>query len=186
MNIESNESLKPLLEECKKGERSSQKLLYKYCYAYAMSICLRYAENREEAQEVMNDGFLKIFNNLDKFDYQKPFHYWLRRIMINTAIDYYRRNQHQRQTLDLSEARPIADSGDVLADISEQEILRLVQELSPGYRVVFNLYVIEGYKHEEIAQMLGIQVGTSKSNLAKARVHLQQKIQKLYAIKPNE
>lgn len=184
MNIQTNESIKALIEECKTGSRSSQKKLYQHCYAYAMSICLRYSESKEEAQEVLNDGFLKVFKNLDKFDFQKPFMYWLRRIMINTAIDYYRQNQNLRQNTDLKNAYSVAyDYNHAIEDITTQEILQLVQELPPAYRLVFNLYVIEGYKHEEIAQMLNIHEGTSKSNLAKARKHLQAKLKKNELIK---
>ena len=144
-----------------------------------MSICLRYAQSKEEAQEVMNDGFLKVFTKLDTFDRQKSFQMWLRRIMINTSIDYYRRRDKNTQPYDINNAKHTPDGSDVIGEITEKEILDMVQELPQSYRMVFNLYVIEGYKHEEIASMLGVHVGTSKSNLAKARKHLQNKIKKI-------
>ncbi|MEO1654493.1 MAG: RNA polymerase sigma factor, partial [Bacteroidota bacterium] len=133
-----------------------------------------YATNKEEAEEVMNDGFLKIFTKLHLYDSRKPFQMWLRRIMINTSIDYYRRRNADVQHLDVNQALKVQAPSDTLEGISAQEILKLVQELPPAYRMVFNLYAIEGYKHEEIANKLGIHIGTSKSNLSKARKYLQR------------
>jgi RNA polymerase sigma factor (sigma-70 family) len=175
----SNEKLPEILNGCSRGESVSQKTLYQHYYGYAMSITLRYAQDNAEAQEIMNDGFLKIFQKIDNFDRNKSFQMWLRRIMINTAIDYYRKRNPYTQPLDVVEATHKSHDADVLDDISEKEILQLVQKLPPSYKLIFNLYVIEGYKHEEIAQELGIHVGTSKSNLAKARKHLQRMIQEL-------
>lgn len=179
VNKQSSDMLATLLDSCSKGSRSGQKQLYQHFYNYAMSICLRYAPNKEEAQEIMNDGFLKVFKKLHTFDRSKPFRMWLRRIMINTAIDYYRRRKKNITSLDLVQASDKATEADALDDISAREILQLVQELPPSYRLIFNLYVIEGYKHEEIAEKLNIHVGTSKSNLAKARKHLKKKLYQL-------
>lgn len=180
MNLKSNDiHLANLLDSCSQGKESAQKELYQHFFSYAMSICLRYASHQEEAQEIVNDGFLKVFTKLHLFDRSKPFHLWLRRIMINTSIDYYRKRNHDIQYLEVVHAQKIYEKTNVLDEISEQEILKLVQELPPSYRIVFNLYVIEGFKHEEIAQKLGIHIGTSKSNLAKARKHLQKMFQKL-------
>ncbi len=179
MNPSFNNNLAELIDACSQGDRHSQKMLYQHFYSYAMSICLRYAADKEEAQEILNDGFLKVFTKLHAYDRAKPFQMWLRRIMINTCIDYYRKRKRALQHVEVDKAYQVKEEANVLDEISAQEILNLVQELPPSYRLVFNLYVIEGYKHEEIAEQLGIHVGTSKSNLAKARKHLKRMFQNL-------
>ena len=154
--------------------RESQKSLYKEFYAYGMSICLRYAENRDEAAEVLNDGFMKIFKNIQKFDLKRPFKPWLRTIIVNTAINHYHQKQRELAMEEIDVARHKVEQESVLSGITYQEIILMLRKLPPSYRTVFNLYVIEGYKHEEIASMLGISVGTSKSNLFKAKEHLKK------------
>ena len=150
----------------------SQKLLYQEYYSYGMSISLRYANNRDEASEILNDSFMKIFFSLKKFDLGKPFKPWLRKILVNTAINHYHKKQREVQVEDMQHARNQSDTEKILSGISYQEVIDLLQKLPPAYRTVFNLYVIEGYTHEEIAGMLNIAVGTSKSNLFKAREQL--------------
>ena len=139
---------------------------------YGMSISLRYANNRDEASEILNDGFMKIFANLKKFDLSKPFKPWLRKIMVNTAIDHYHKKQREIHGEEMKKAINESDSEKILSGISYQEVIGLLQKLPPSYRTVFNLYVIEGYTHEEIANLLNIAPGTSKSNLFKAREQL--------------
>jgi RNA polymerase sigma-70 factor (ECF subfamily) len=178
VNSEPNEQLAALIQACIKGDKNSQKALYKSFYGYAMGICLRYSMNREEATEVMNDGFLKVFTKLNKYDPSRSFKGWLRKIMINTALDNYRHNLKHYYQQDLETSPEVSDSGNVLADMAYQEIVTMVQKLSPAYRTVFNLYVMDGYTHEEIAQMLDISTGTSKSNLFKAREHLKVLLKK--------
>lgn len=182
MNLDNNEAVLLLLEGCKAGDRESQKKLYQTFYGYSMSVCLRYASSRQEAQEILNDGFMKVFTKLDTFDEKKTFKLWLRRILIHTAIDLYRKNQHFRNNSDISEAYYLSEDPQAIGQITEQEILSLVQKLSPAYRTVFNLHVIEGYTHEEIGRQLGIHEGTSKSNLFKARQHLQKMLTELYEV----
>jgi len=167
-----------IIEQCKKGKRSAQDKLYADFYSYAMSIGLRYSRDREEALEIVNDSFFKVFTNLDKYSVGLSFKGWLRKIIINAAIDYYRRNEKHYHGVDISYAKDQEVGADVLSQISEQEIFELIQALPPSYRMVFNLAVIEGYKHEEIAQALGISVGTSKSNLSVARTKLQLAIKR--------
>lgn len=181
--MEENQSFYRLLDSCKRGDSTAQEELYKSFYNYAMGIALRYSRDREEAIEIVNDGFFKVFINLDKFTKGLSFKGWLRRIVINSAIDYYRRNEKHYHGVDISYARQEQISEDVLDEISEKEIMDLIQGLPPSYRMVFNLYVIEGYKHEEIAQKLNISVGTSKSNLSVARTKLQLAINKMREIK---
>lgn len=174
--LNNEKELYNLLDACLKGDRNSQTKLYKIYYAYAMGVCLRYSRSREEAIEILNDGFVKIFTKLDKYTKGLPFKGWLRKVMINTAIDYFRRQEKHYHSVDISYARYEEVSETVLDQISEKEILQAVQQLPPSYRMVFNLYVIDGYKHEEIAQQLNISVGTSKSNLAIARNKLQKSL----------
>ena len=145
-------------------------------YNYAMSICLRYSKDREEAVEIVNDGFVKMFTKLDKYKDNTSFKAWLRRILINASIDYYRKNEKHYHNVDISYAKYEHVTEDALNKISEKEIIELIQELPGSYRLVFNLFVIEGYSHREISNKLGISVGTSKSNLAIARSKLKRKL----------
>ena len=169
-----------LIEGCKMRDRESQRLLYQHHYAYAMSICLRYSKTREEAREILNDGFMKVFAKISQYNPETSFQGWLRRIMINTAIDHYRKElKHYHQSSLDSSVQPFVTTMTAVEDLSHQELMALVQELSPAYRAVFNLYVIDGYNHKEIAELLGITEGTSKSNLLKAREVLKGKLQKL-------
>lgn len=138
-----------------------------------MNICILYSDNREDAVEIMNDGFMKIFQYLDKYDTSKPFRPWLRRIMINAAIDRTRKNLKFRDHEDIDKAEKVHGAENIISGITHEEILGMLKQLSPAYRTVFNLHAIEGYKHEEIAELLGISVGTSKSNYAKAKRRLQ-------------
>ena len=140
-------------------------------YGYGLSVCMRYSDSRDEAVELLNESFMKIFKNLESFDLNKPFKPWLRRILINTCINNFRKKKVEF-TVGLEEASDINASDDLLSGINYEEILGMIRKLTPAYRTVFNLYVIEGYKHEEIAEMLNISIGTSKSNLSKAKKHL--------------
>jgi RNA polymerase sigma-70 factor (ECF subfamily) len=169
-----------ILRACIKNDGAAQKVLIRQYYSFVMSISLRYSASREEAEEMLNDTFLKVFKNLGKYDFAQPFKAWLRRITVNTAIDYYRKNQKHSPPVGLDDVVIPDFSDDVISRISAEEILRLVQKLSPSYRMVFTLHVVEGYNHKEIAEMLGIQEGTSKSNLQDARRKLQQMIKAAY------
>ena len=143
-------------------------------YSYAMGICIRYSRSADEAVEILNDGFLKIFSKLSLYSPGLSFNGWLRKIMINSAIDYFRRNERHYHSLDISHVQDESMSENVLDKLSAEEIISLIQRLPPSYRMVFNLFVIEGYHHEEIANQLNITVGTSKSNLAMARNKLKK------------
>jgi RNA polymerase sigma factor (sigma-70 family) len=149
-------------------------MLYERFYGYAMSICLRYADNRDEASAILNDGFMKIFSGIKQFDLSRPLKPWLRKIMVNTSINHYKEKQRQIRADEMELAEKEHDAENVISGISYQEIIGMFHKLPPAYRTVFNLYAIEGYKHEEIAKMLGITVGTSKSNLFKAKEHLKK------------
>ena len=173
--------LPELLAACRRQERVAQRRLYGQFHGFAMSICLRYARDRDQALEAANDGFLKIFRDLHRFDEARhpedvpgSFRGWLRRILIHTAIDHYRANERHQHHQELNEASlNQADNGPTPLDaLGYEELLTLVQRLPPAYRTVFNLAAIDGFGHEEIAARLHISVGTSKSNLFKARAHL--------------
>lgn len=171
--------LEEIIKGCRKRHRNSQKALYEMFYAYGMSITLRYADTREQGAAILNDAFMKVFENIKKYDERRSFKPWLRKIIINTAIDHYHKEQKQPDVMDLeSSEHAMAEDETVISGISYQEIIEMMQQLSPAYRAVFNLYVIEGFNHEEIAGMLGISVGTSKSNLAKAKRNLRVILEK--------
>lgn len=163
-----------LIQGCKKRDRQSQKSLYQAFYGYAMSICLRYGGNAYEASEILNDGFFKVFTQIHKYDSSRAFKPWLGRIICNTSIDYYRSNFKKQQTTDIEKAAPASIGIAVEQKMNYEDLLALVQKLPATYRTVFNLYAIDGFSHEEIGKLLNITAGTSRSNLFKARQHLQQ------------
>ncbi|HTK17953.1 MAG TPA: sigma-70 family RNA polymerase sigma factor [Mucilaginibacter sp.] len=170
------EELHQLIGGCIRKDRGSQKMLYKAFYGFSMGICLRYANNREEAAEVMNQGFFKVFTRIDTYDITRPFKAWLGKIMTNVSIDYYRANLKMAYADDLDKAENITDGELPDRKLNYEDLLAMVQRLPNAYRTVFNLYAIEGYTHEEIGEMLEISSGTSKSNLHKARQKLKQMI----------
>jgi len=170
------EELHQLIGGCIRKDRGSQKMLYKAFYGFSMGICLRYANNREEAAEVMNQGFFKVFTRIDTYDTTRPFKAWLGKIMTNVSIDYYRANLKMAYAEDLDKAENITDGELPDRKLNYEDLLAMVQRLPNAYRTVFNLYAIEGYTHEEIGEMLDIASGTSKSNLHKARQKLKQMI----------
>jgi RNA polymerase sigma-70 factor (ECF subfamily) len=173
--------LPDLLAGCLRNQRQSQELLYKQFYGYAMSVCLRYAPTRDSALEVLNDGFLKVFTRLDQYDPAQPFKGWLRRIMINAAVDHYRQEvrHHNQENLDQADQLVATETIDAYSQLAHEDLLMLIQRLSPAYRLVFNLYVMDGFTHEEIAGQLGISIGASKSNLARARENLRQLLKQI-------
>ncbi len=163
-----------LIEGCVKKDRKSQKELYKLYYGYALRICLRYSKNKDEAVEVVNDGFMKVFINIARYQSEQSFNSWLSTIMINTAIDQYRKRIKQLEMEELNEQHQVEDRENILSNINYEDLIKLVQKLSSAYRTVFNLFAIDGYTHEEISQLLQISVGSSKSNLFKARENLKK------------
>ncbi len=162
-----------LITACMRKERWAQKKLYEDHYSKMMGVCLRYSTNREDALDILHEGFIKVFKNISKYKPGTSLSAWIRRIMVNTSIDFYRKNV-RRRTEDLEQAYDLSSSdADAVSQCTEKEILEAVQSLSPAYRAVFNLYVIEGFSHREIADQLGITESTSRSNLVKARSKLQ-------------
>ena len=177
-----NYHITTLLDGCRQNNRSSQKVLYLLLHEYAMKICYRYTNRLEEAQELMNEGFVKLFKHIAQFDENRypdvltSLKGWFKRILINTCIDHYRKNNSTLNGHYISaENENIADNSESGLDkLSYKEIIESIRQLSPTYRTVFNLFVIEGLTHEEIANHLGISIGTSKSNLSKARENLKK------------
>lgn len=179
VHLKDSEELQHLLRGCLKKNSKSQELLYKQFYSYGMSVAFRYAKNRDEATEILNDSFMKVFQNISKYDGNRAFITWFRTIVINTAINQYKKYLKHSYHEDITEAKSVSINQSALDSMSYNEILALVQNLTPAYRAVFSLYVIDGHSHEEISKMLGISVGSSKSNLSRARVRLQEMLQDL-------
>ena len=175
--------LQSLIQGCIELERDSQKKFYSNFYGYALTVCHRYIHQEDDAIEVMHDGFLKIFRELKRFEprnnnLEASLKAWMRRIFINTAVDHLRKQKH-RFEINVTNDYEYQNTaiGQWPADrFSHKELLMMISNLSPAYRTVFNLYVIDGYSHEEIGQLLNISIGTSKSNLSKARANLQKMI----------
>lgn len=168
------QELQGIIDGCIEQDQHSQELLYKKLYGFAMKICLRYADNRYEASEVLNEGFFKALTNIEKYDKSWPFKTWLSKIMHNASIDYYRTNLKWSQFVGLEKSDTKMKEAAIEHKLDYEDLLSVIQRLPPAYRIVFNLYVIDGYSHEEIAEMTGISASTSRSNLYKARLKLQQ------------
>ncbi len=176
-----------LIAGCLRQDRACQEALYKRFYGKMMGVTLRYAKNRDEASDMLQEGFIKVFTSIRNFAFKGSFEGWVRRIIVNTAVDHLRRNKHEYMIVSTVYAREgdIPDPGDEIEDenlmneLSEAQILNAISQLSPAYRTVFNLYVMEDLPHKAIADQLGISEGTSKSNLAKARFQLKKNLNNL-------
>lgn len=169
MPHETSQKLTAILRGCRRRHRQDQHELYKLFYPYGMSIAVRYVSDKEQALSVVNDAFLKVFKNVKRYDEKQPFKPWFRKILVNTAINQLKQQQKYRKEFAMDEAKDVADREEILSQINYQELVALVQSLTSAYRTVFNMYVIDGFRHEEIAKTLGITVSTSKSNLVRAR-----------------
>lgn len=164
-----------LVKGCITGERSSQAKLYNLYAPKMFAVCMRYARNREEAEEIMQEGFMRVFTYIKQFKGAGSMEGWIRKIMVNCALLRYQKKIHLAPVFELNiEQCNTADDADIISNINAKELLKLIQTLTPAYRMVFNLYVFEGMKHREIAEVLGISEGTSKSNLSDARTVLQK------------
>jgi RNA polymerase sigma factor (sigma-70 family) len=181
MQIISKLNIQHLIKGCIEGDRNAQRKLYEYYYGKMMVICLRYCVNRDDAVEILNSGFLKIFNKIETYNPETgKFESWIKRIMINTAIDRYRKEIKKKQTIELDHAQQVNNPGNAIESMNVEDILKAVQKLTPVYRTVFNLFVVEGYSHKEIAEKLNISEGASKSNLSKARRNLKKMLGDTY------
>ncbi len=147
-----------------------------------LAVCLRYTRHRMEAEDVLQDAFIKVFDSIHTFQSRGSFEGWIRKIVINTALKNHRKKQNQQEQIGLELADDLPAEPSIFAHLQEEELLKLINRLPDGYRLVFNLYAIEGYSHREIADMLGIEEGTSRSQLLKARKLLQAQIAVLQKI----
>jgi len=168
-----------LVRKCIKKDGNAAQLLYNQFSGKMFSICLRYASDYHSAEDIMQEGFVKAFKNLSKFRFEGSFEGWLRRIVVNTAIEHYRKNVPMYPILDVGNTERERVNDLTLENLEAEDIMGMVNRLSPGYKTVFNLYVIEGYPHKEIAKKLEISEGTSKSQLARARYLLQEMVKEL-------
>jgi RNA polymerase sigma factor (sigma-70 family) len=168
-----------LIDGCLLGRQLAQKQLYERYSARMMAVCLRYAQTTFEAEDILQEGFLTVFRTLGSFRRECPLEFWIRRIMINAALRQHRRNAPLVAVSDGDYPETLASEEFTFSNYAYGELLNVVQELAPRYRLVFNLYAIEGYTHKEIGEMLEISEGTSKSQYSRARVVLQTKLARL-------
>jgi RNA polymerase sigma factor (sigma-70 family) len=170
-----------LIDGCLRGSQLAQKQLYEKFAGRMMAVCLRYAQTTFEAEDVLQEGFITVFRTLGGFRRECPLEFWIRRIMVNSALRQHRRNAPLVAVSEGEYPETLASEEFTLSNYNFQELLEMVQELAPRYRMVFNLYAIEGYNHKEIGELLGITEGTSKSQYSRARVILQTKLERLSA-----
>ena len=180
-----NKELNIIIKGCKHKKLRDQEKLYKLFYAYGMSICLRYSNSREESVEILNDSFLKVYDNMKKFNTEKSFKAWFRRILINTAIDYYRKKTKLYKIINIDDVEYETFQTEKIDQLEVQDLMKLLNELPDNYRLVFNLYEIEGYKHQEISELLNIPTSSSRTYLTRAKKMLRElyktNFQKAYA-----
>ncbi|UII81495.1 RNA polymerase sigma factor [Flagellimonas sp. CMM7] len=168
--------IEELIHNCKKGKRQAQAELYRKYSSILFGMCLKYSRNKTEAEDNLHDSFMTIFNKIEQFNFNGSFEGWIKRITVNTVLQKYRKEQHLNVV-----SENVGEEIDVdveQADISLSTLLGYIQELPNKYRLTFNLYVLDGYSHKEISEMLGTSTGTSKSNLARAKMILREKIEK--------
>ena len=174
------EDLQHIIRECARGNVSAQEKLYRMFAPKMFGVCLRYAKDRSEAEDSLQDGFVKVFTNIKKFRHEGSFEGWIRRIMINVCLGRYRKQQMMHPVEDITIYDSNGAAEDTLDKLTSEEIMLLIRQLPPRYRMVFNLYVFDGMSHKEISQEMNITEGTSKSNLARARDILKKKVNELY------
>ena len=170
-----------LINECKKGNRLAQKELYDKYSRKMMGVCLRYINEKETARDILQDGFVKVFTSLDSFSGIGSFEGWLRRIFVNCALEFLRKSDVLREATDWDNITdPLPSESSVISELSASDLMKLVQELPTGFRMVFNLFAIEGYSHKEIGDMLNITESTSRSQYTRARQLLQKRVKELF------
>jgi RNA polymerase sigma factor (sigma-70 family) len=170
--------LKKIIKGCLNGDRRDQELLYRRHASKLYAVCLQYSGNDEEARDILQEGFIKIFENLGYYKHEGSFEGWMRRIVVNTALEKFRSRHNLYRVDDIDQIQEIDSEPDNqdYAGLEANDLLGIIRELPPKYRVVFNLYAIEGYSHKEISKMVNISEGTSKSNLSRARAILQRRV----------
>ncbi|QNN40853.1 RNA polymerase sigma factor [Pedobacter roseus] len=179
MKLTRSYTINDLMEGCKAGDRKMQELLYKQTAAKMLAVCMRYAKDRMEAEDVLQMGYIKIFQKIKEYRGDGSFEGWIRRVMVNTAIESYRKNLRSLNVVEIDEAYEQPSTGFDFGTLGMQDLMKVIQKLADGYRMVFNMYVIEGYSHKEIGETLGISEGASKSQLSRARAILKEEIIKM-------
>lgn len=170
-----------IIKACIEGNRSGQEELYRLVAPKMYGVCLQYAGNADDAKDIMQDGFIKVFSKIDQYTGKGSFEGWIRRILVNTALEKIRSRVNLQSIDEYDNANVEMFDQYVLESMTAEEISQLIQNLSPKYRLVFNLYALEGFSHKDISEKLGISEGTSKSNLSRARSILQQKVVELFS-----
>ncbi len=169
-----------LLELCKKGKPSAQRTLYEKYKGSLMGICLRYTRSRMEADDIFQEAFIKVFNNIASVREPKLLFAWVKKIVVRTAINHYHKNKKHGEYADFEQVKMENDAyQQIMSSINKDELLSVINELPDGYRMVFNLYVIDGYTHPEIAELLDITTGTSKSQLSRAKEIIKKKLSQI-------
>lgn len=172
-----------LIQQSAAGDRRAQKLLYDRYSSKMFGVCLRYAQDYQNAEDILQEGFVKAFRNMEKFRFEGSFEGWLRRIMVNTAIEMHRRKNHLYPLVEVENTDIELIEENAVSMLAADDLMNMISSLSPGYRTVFNLYAIEGYSHKEIAEQLNISEGTSKSQLARARYILMDMVEQRTGLK---
>jgi len=167
---------KALISGCAKGDRAMQKALYDQYSPRMLAVCARYCKNRDDAEDILQEAFVKVFNKIESFRKESSLGYWIKRIVINTALNYHRKNVYLYPHFDIEDMHQLGDDEILVSNYHYQDLLGLLQSLPQGCQVIFNLYAIEGYKHKEIAELLNISEGTSKSQYARAKSLLKEMI----------
>ena len=177
--------IQKIIKGCLEGNRRDQELLYRRHASRLYAVCLQYSGNDEEARDILQEGFIKIFENLENYKFEGSFEGWMRRITVNTALEKYRSKHNLYRVDDIDTIQePDADpDNEDYAGLEANDLLGIIRELPPKYRMVFNLYAIEGYSHKEISKLVNISEGTSKSNLSRARCILQKKVNSYTGLK---
>ena len=177
------EHLLEIIDGCIRGDLSAQHQLYKDFYPYAISICLRYESQEHEAISILNDAFMKVFGAIKSYNQNKPFNAWFRTIIVHTALDHIKKYKKFKNEIQMENTKELSVSESIISKLGHDEIMKAVESLSTMYRTVFNMHVIDGYRHDEISTLLGISVNTSKSNLSRAKSNLRILLQEKLTVK---
>ena len=181
MFLEHKYTLSDLVNKCKTNDRKAQELLYKQMADKMLGVCMRYAIDKMEAEDMLQNGFIRVFNKMQDYRGEGSFEGWVRRIMVHSSIEYYRKHHKMMQVVEIDEVNEPSANAFAASNLEAKDLLVLIQQLAPGYRIVFNLFAIEGYSHKEIGEIVGITEGASKSQLSRARSILKEQILKTEA-----
>lgn len=177
--------LEELIYKCRDGNSKAQTELYRLFSQRMYGVCLRYAKDNSDAEDILQEGFVRVFTKIRQFEFKGSFEGWMRRIMVNTALEKFRKNDRLYPVEEMKNYESTETVEETISSITADELMKIIQELPPRYKMVFNLYAIEGYSHVEIGEMMSISEGTSKSNLSRARMILQKRVTELFGTERN-